>query len=98
MSDKVNGVVFEPLPPRLNRNGDQSYGLAYALPQLRERPDEWARVREYEKPEKAAYVAAKVNGGSSTVFGKDFAACVRRLADGRHALYMRFTGDAEGGA
>ncbi len=94
----ADSVVFEPLP--VIRNGGRPIaddGILLALPMLRRRPHEWARVRTFPAGEvdreEAKRIANAVNAGKHSLFKKDYTACVRTRPDGSIAVYMRFVGE-----
>ena len=67
---------------------------------LRNKPNEWARVREWEassntkKPQPAATFATMINSGKRAAFrhnGRGTFEAASRTIDGKSVLYVRFT-------
>lgn len=86
-----------PTSKRVSRINPEELAVA---DQLRKRPNQWARVREFEasantkRPQPAATLAGLINKGNRAAFrenGRGSFEAVSRTIDGKSVLYVRFT-------
>jgi hypothetical protein len=91
------GIKFvdeESVPPAPRKN-DRNPALWKALTDILQRvPNQWAMVREYDKPGSAAAKASNINNGKNEDFPSDVWEARYEKDDKTSRLFMRYTGPA----
>jgi hypothetical protein len=92
----MSNIVWEE-PPGVSRRGQEEWPAIAR--ELRQRPGQWARVKDGVSASNAAHVASRIRNGFFQPFrpAGTFEAVTRRTGDTK-AVYARYVGEQDGGA